>query len=126
VLLAGLFGGWAAGIDDGMPVFTYNYLAKEEFTIRGRRALPRGTNEILFDFDYDGGGPGKGGTMTISVGGQTVGKGRIEKTQPLVIGAETFGVGHDSQTPVVSEYGWAPDNHFRGGMLGAVKISQTK
>jgi hypothetical protein len=43
-----------------------------------------------------------------------------------VIGAETFGVGHDSQTPVVSEYGWAPDNHFRGGMLGAVKISQTK
>jgi hypothetical protein len=60
------------------------------------------------------------------VGGKKVGKGRIEKTQPLVMGTEAFGVGHDSETPVVADYGWAPDNHFRGGTLGAVKISQTK
>lgn len=105
----GLFGGWAAWLDDGVPVFTYNYLATDEYSIRGSDPLPKGENEIVFDFDYEGGKkPGQGGTMTISVGGKKVGEGRIDKTQPLVMGTEAFGVGHDSETPVVADYGWAP------------------
>ena len=123
----GLFGGWAAWLDNGVPVFTYNYLAMDEYTIRGTNPLSRGENKIVFDFAYEGGKkPGQGGTMTIRVGGQKVGEGRIEKTQPLVMGTEAFGVGHDSETPVVLEYGEAPNNHFRGGKLGAVKVSQRK
>jgi len=123
----GLFGGWAAWLDDGVPVFTYNYLAMEEYTIRGNAPLPAGANEILYSFAYEGGDTaGQGGTMTISANGEMIGEGRIEKTQPLVIGTEAFGVGHDSETPVVAAYGHAPDNQFRGGNLGAVTIAQVK
>lgn len=127
----GRFGGWAAWLDKGVPVFTYNYLAMDEFTIRGSNPLPQGKNEIVFDFAYDKGqdkskSVGQGGTMTISVGGKSVGKGRLERTQPFVMSTESTGVGHDGETPVVEAYGSAPDNEFRGGTLGTIRITRSE
>lgn len=123
----GRFGGWAAWLDKGVPVFTYNYLAMDEFTIRGSNPLPQGKNEIVFDFAYDkDNGVGQGGMMKISVGGKSVGKGRLERTQPFVMSTESTGVGHDGETPVVEAYGSAPDNEFRGGNLGAIRITRSK
>jgi hypothetical protein len=40
----------------------------------------------VFDFDYDGGGPGKGGAGTLFVNGEKVGQGRIEVTQAGLFG----------------------------------------
>ena len=121
----GVFGGWSAWLDGGVPVFSYNYLGTTTYTIRGKRPLPKGENEVVFDFDYDGGdGVGHGGTMTISVGGKSVGEGRIDQTQPFVMSTEFTGVGHDSETPVEPKYGEPPENKFRGGKLGAVRISR--
>jgi arylsulfatase len=57
------------------------------------------------DFAYAGGGAGKGGTVTLSVNGKTVGTGQVPKTEPNIYSAdETAGVGVDMETPVTSDY----------------------
>ena len=53
------------------------------------------------DFKYDGGGPGKGGTVTLYVNGKKAGEGRIEKTIPGRYGMDTFDIGMDLNAPVV-------------------------
>jgi hypothetical protein len=119
----GFFGGWSAWLDQGVPVFSYNYLGIDTYNVRGSKPLAEGKNEIVFDFAYDG-GIGKGGAMTISVGGESIGEGRIEKTQPFVMSTESTGVGFDGETPVITDYGTAPKNEFRGGTLGTIHVSR--
>ena len=53
------------------------------------------------DFKYGGGGPGKGGTVTLYVNGKKAGEGRIEKTIPGRYGMDTFDIGMDLNAPVV-------------------------
>jgi arylsulfatase len=66
------------------------------------------------NFDYDGGGVGKGGIATILVNGKEVASGRIDRTQPAIFSAdETAGVGVDDATPVTSDYK-ERDNAFTG------------
>jgi arylsulfatase len=102
----GRFGGWSLYMKDGKPVYTYNYLGLERFTVASTSAIPAGDATILLDFVYDGGGLGKGGKVTLSVNGKSVAEGRIEKTQPLIFSAdETADVGLDNQTPVAEGIG---------------------
>jgi arylsulfatase len=66
------------------------------------------------EFAYDGGGLGKGGTVTLYLDGTKVGEGRVEATQPMVFsGDETTDVGSDSATPVSDDYG-PKDSAFTG------------
>jgi len=108
VILAqgGRFGGWSLYMKDGRPVYAYNYLGLERFTVAAQQEIPAGPATVILDFDYDGGGLGKGGTARLSVNGKIVAEGRIEKTQPLIFSAdETADVGLDNQTPVVEGIG---------------------
>ncbi len=78
---------------------------------------------IGFDFAYDGGGAGKGGTGTLSVNGSKVAEGRIEKTVPVVFSTEdTFDVGVDWGTPVSPTY--QPPFKFTG-TLNQVTVEVT-
>ena len=45
------------------------------------KPLPEGKVTIRYEFAYDGGGLGKGGTGTIFVNGEKVAEGRIDRTQ---------------------------------------------
>ena len=77
--------------------------------------MPPGEATIRFEFDYDGGGPGRGGTGRIYVDDVLAGEGRIESTQPLLFSAdETADVGIDLQTPVVESLGAGEDTRFTG------------
>ena len=112
VILAqgGRFGGWALYMQDGKPIYTYNFLGLERFTVASKSAVPAGPATIVLDFAYDGGGFGKGGKATLSVNGTAVAEGRIEKTQPLIFSAdETADVGLDNQTPVAEGIGIGRD-----------------
>ena len=112
---AGRFGGWSLYLRGGKPAFTYNYLGQEQYTVQGSEAVPPGKATIQWDFLYDGGGRGKGGTGTLSLNGARVGEGRIEKTQGHVFsGEEGVDVGLDAGTPVTDVYGGEPGNHFTG------------
>ena len=50
-------------------------LGMERYTIASTEVLPKGKSTIRFDFAYDGGGMGKGGTGTLSINGNKVGQG---------------------------------------------------
>ncbi len=118
VILAqgGRFGGWSLYMKDGKPIYTYNFLGLERYSVSGTDALPAGSATVELDFVYDGGGFGKGGLATISVNGKAVAEGRIEKTQPLIFSAdETADVGLDNQTPVAEDIGIGPvETRFTG------------
>jgi arylsulfatase len=117
VILAqgGRFGGWALYVDDGVPAYQYNFVGLERFTVAAAEKLDPGKATIRFDFAYDGGGLGKGGTGTLYVNGRKAGEGRIERTQPVVFSAdETADVGVDTATPVVEGMGEGADNRFSG------------
>ncbi len=112
---AGRFGGWSLYLKDGKPAYTYNFLGLKRFTVAAKSPLPAGKATIRFEFGYDGGGLGKGGTGTILVNGQKVADGRIDVTQALLFSAdEGTDVGEDGETPVVEDYGVPAPYRFTG------------
>jgi arylsulfatase A-like enzyme len=111
----GRFGGWALYVEDGVPAYAYNFLGLERSTVAASEPLPPGKHTIRFEFAYDGGGPGKGGTGTLYVDDRKVGQGRIERTQPGIFSAdETADVGIDLGTPVVEAIGAGRKSRFTG------------
>ncbi len=102
---AGRFGGWSFYVKDSKPTFTYNWLGQKSYTITSAKPLSAGPATIRFNFAYDGGGAGKGGTGTISVNGEQVAQGRIDQTQAYCFSAdEGADVGCDLGTPVSEIY----------------------
>jgi arylsulfatase A-like enzyme len=111
----GRFGGWSLYIKNGVPAYDYNFLGLMRFSIASAKPLAPGKATIKFDFAYDGGGPGKGGTGTLFVNGEKVAEGRIEHTQAGMFSAdETADVGIDLGTPVVEAIGSEAKSRFTG------------
>jgi arylsulfatase len=123
----GRFGGWCLYMKDGKPVYTYNYLGLERFTVAAPGAIPKGAATVVLDFAYEGKNKedvGKGGNVTISVNGKTVAKGRVEKTQPLIFSAdETADVGLDNQTPVAKDIGVGREETRFTGSIKKITLS---
>jgi arylsulfatase len=102
---AGRFGGWSLYVKDGKPTYTYNWLGLQRYTVAAQQPLPAGKATIRFEFVYDGGGLGKGGTGTLFVNDKKVAEGRIERTQCCAFSAdEGADVGADEGTPVTEAY----------------------
>jgi arylsulfatase A-like enzyme len=102
---AGRFGGWSLYLKGGKPTYTYNWLGLQRYTVAAPQALPAGKATIRFEFAYDGGGIGKGGTGTLFVNGKKVATGRIDRTQCCAFSAdEGADVGADEGTPVSEAY----------------------
>ena len=111
----GRFGGWALYVKDGIPAYDYNFLGMKHYTIASTKPLAPGKATIRFDFSYDGGGLGKGGTGTLFVNNEKVAEGRIEHTQAMMFSAdETADVGIDLGTPVVEAIGSEAKSRFTG------------
>ena len=70
------------------------------------------------EFAYDGGGLGKGGTVTLYIDGVAVGDGHIEQTEAFLFSAdETCDVGDEYGSPVTTDYAHA-QVHRRGRLGG--------
>ena len=111
---AGRFGGWSLYIKDSKPIYTYNFLGLQRFTVASPQPLAAGKASIRYEFASDGPGMGKGGIGTIYLNGQKVAEGRIERTQCCVYSAdEGADVGTDDGTPVTEDYK-EHDNKFTG------------
>jgi arylsulfatase len=78
---AGRFGGWSLYLKDGKPTYTYNFLGLEQYKVSAPAALTAGKATVRLNFDYDGGGIGKGGTATILVNGKES-RERTDRTHP--------------------------------------------
>ncbi len=109
----GITGGYGLYLREGKPTFVYNYLGVERPTVAAKGALPRGKSRVVVDFKYDGGGLGKGGSITITSAGAMIAEGRVERTIPLVISLqEGLDVGMDSGSPV--DFTYKPPFKFTG------------
>jgi arylsulfatase A-like enzyme len=107
VLIAqgGRFGGWALYLEGGLATFVYNVLGIHEFSTVADLPVPAGTHQVRMEFAYDGGGPAKGGDVTLYHDGDEVGSGRVEMTQPMIFSAdETTDIGYESGTTVTPHY----------------------
>ncbi|MCM2416710.1 arylsulfatase [Streptomyces sp. RKAG293] len=116
VILAqgGSFGGWSLYTKEGRAKFAYNLGALEVTSIEADRPLPSGEHQVRMEFDYEGGGLGKGGNVALYYDGEPVGQGRLEHTLPFIFSAdETADVGLDSGTPVAPDYD-SPTGTFTG------------
>ena len=111
----GRFGGWSLYVKDGIPAYDYNFLGMMRYSIAAIKPLAPGKSTIRFEFAYDGGGLGKGGTGTLFVNNEKVAEGRIEHTEAAIFSAdETADVGIDLGTPVVEAIGSEAKSHFTG------------
>lgn len=105
VTQGGRFGGWGLYVLNGKPKYVYNVANLERYQIASEEKLTPGKHTIRYEFAYDGGGFGKGGTGTLMVDGKTVATGKVERTMGLRISLdETFDVGSDAGEPVSEEY----------------------
>jgi arylsulfatase len=101
----GAFAGWSLYAKAGRPTYCYNLLGLQRFKIEADAAIPPGTHQVRMEFAYDGGGPAKGGTVTLYLDGDKTGEGRVEATVPLIFsGDETADVGRDTASPVSDDY----------------------
>ncbi|WP_262029309.1 arylsulfatase [Microvirga sp. Mcv34] len=110
----GRFGGWSLYTQDGKATFAYNYFGLNLYRTQAQHSIPAGTHQVRAEFAYDGGGLGKGGTLTLYYDGHEVGRDRIPQTQPLIFSAEeSTDIGYESGSLVVPDYP-ARDGHFTG------------
>jgi arylsulfatase A-like enzyme len=117
----GSFGGWCMYAHAGRPVFCYNLLGMRRDKIAGRDHVSPGAHRLRMEFAYDGGGLGKGATVTLLVDDQQVGEGRVDMTVPLVFSPdETTDVGEDLATPVSDDY--QPQGNQFTGTINWVQI----
>jgi arylsulfatase A-like enzyme len=114
VSMGGAFGGWSIYAKDGKPAHCYNLFGLRQFKVYGDDPLSAGEHQVRVEFAYDGGGLGKGGTVTLYVDGSQVGEGRVDNTVPMLFsGDETTDVGTDTATPVTDDL-TSEDVEFNG------------
>lgn len=111
-------GGWSLYAKDGKLKYCYNWGGFKNFFVESANPLPSGQHQVRMEFDYDGGGLGKGGTATLFVDGKPVGEGKVDATLSIVFSADDgCDVGEDSGAPVSPDYG-PLGNAFNGEIRG--------
>lgn len=105
VAQGGRFGGWSIYLmPDGRPAYCYNLFGLERFKAIGEQPVNGGEHQIRVEFDYDGGGVGKGGDATLYLDGTEVASSRIDATVPAMFSAdETTDLGTDTATGVTDD-----------------------
>ena len=105
VAQGGEFGGWSLYFKHGVLKYCYNLFGLRRYYVVGTSVVPPGTHQVRMEFEYDGGGLGKGGIVQLYVDGVMSGDGRIDGTVPMIFSAdETMDIGRDSSSPVSDEY----------------------
>ncbi|WP_099037890.1 arylsulfatase [Mycobacterium neglectum] len=114
VTQGGGVGGWSLYAHEGALKYCYNFFGIDYFYVTADEPIPGGEHQLQMEFTYDGGGLGKGGTVTLYYDGRAVGTGRVERTEPLAFSAdEACDVGSDTGSPASQDYA-AHGNKFNG------------
>jgi len=110
----GSVNGWTLYAKDGKLKYCYNYFGIVISYVESTVPIPSGNHQVRMEFNYDGGGLGKGGNVILYTDGKKTGEGRIEHTVPMAFSAdETCDIGDDNGSPVSPEYG-PTGNKFSG------------
>lgn len=107
-------GGWSLYFKGGKLKYCFNFFGIEHYIVGADTAIAAGEHQVRMEFKYDGGGLAKGGDVALFYDGKQVGKGRVEKTEPMGYSSdEACDVGGDTGSPASPEYG-ATGNKFTG------------
>lgn len=121
VTQGGSVGGWSLYVHDGVLKYCYNFFGIHYYVTAATTPLPAGKHRLRMEFAYDGGGMGKGGTVTLLCDEKTIGTGRVDQTEPLAFSAdEACDVGSDTGSPASTDYG-PRGNRFTGD-IGWVRL----
>ena len=116
----GRFGGWSLYMKGGRVFYVHNLVGRFRYPVASPQRIPAGRATIRYEFTYDGGGPGKGGTGAIFVNDRKVAEGRIDRTTPNTFAMEGADVGMDLGTPVTEDY--TPHQSRFNGQIHKVTI----
>jgi arylsulfatase len=120
----GSIGGWSLYTKDGKARYCYNLFGIRQFYVDGDRQIPAGTHQLRMEFAYDGGGLGKGGTVSLYLDGQKTGEGHIDATAAMIFSADdTCDVGTEGGALVASDY---PEPRSFNGEINWVEIALGK
>lgn len=122
--LGGTDAGMALYLDEGgRPQFTYRLYDVKTVDLRGAAPLAPGRHQVQVDFDYAGGGYGKGGTLRMTVDGRPADTDTIPASPVMFSIHETFGVGLDTGAPVGRYPAEAPLGYpIEGAKIDTVNI----
>lgn len=104
----------------GRVFYVHNLVGRFRYPVASPQRIPAGRATIRYEFTYDGGGPGKGGTGAIFVNDRKVAEGRIDRTTPNTFAMEGADVGMDLGTPVTEDY--TPHQSRFNGQIHKVTI----
>jgi arylsulfatase A-like enzyme len=98
-------GGFGLYVRDGKPVFVGNFLGQTISRAAAETKLQPGPVQLRAEFTYDGGGLGKGGTLTLLVDGKQAAQAKMERTHAFSLGlGGTLDVGEDTGSAVDEAY----------------------
>jgi len=114
----GSIGGWSMYAREGKLKYCYNLLGVQHFFAESNDRIPAGAHQVRMEFNYAGGGLGKGGSASLFVDGQKVGEGQVGATAAMVFSADDgCDIGQDTGAPVSPDYG-PRGNEFNGDVRG--------
>ncbi len=109
----GSIGGWSLYVKEGRLRYCYNLFGIQRFFVGADRVLAEGLQQVRMEFAYDGPGLGKGGTVSLFVGGDKIGEGTVDATAAMIFSADdTCDVGKEDGALVADDY--PSPNHFTG------------
>jgi len=114
----GNIGGWSLYAKNGKLKYCYNLLGITYTYVEASNTLPAGDHQVRMEFDYDGPGLGKSGSVSLFVDGKKVGDGKVAATAAMIFSADDgCDVGVDTGSPVAEDYG-PHGNEFSGRVKG--------
>ena len=98
------FGGYALYAPEGRLKYLYNFLGLESYAIEAPDPLTPGSHQVRMELAYDGGGLGRGGTVTLFVDGAEVARGRVGNTHSTIFSVDaTAQVGDKHGSPLAPD-----------------------
>ena len=103
------------------PTYCHNLLGLQRFKVKADQPVPPGAHQVRMEFDYESGGPGRGGPVRLYIDGTKAGEGRVDATQAMIFSMdETTEIGSDSGTSVSDDY--SPDTSAFTGRIRWVQL----
>jgi arylsulfatase len=117
------FGGHSLYVKDGKLKYVYNFVGSNEQMIDSTKEIPTGKVILSAVFEREGDAMPTTGTLSLFVGDEKVGEGRI-MTQPgnFSLVGEGLNVGKDPGEAVTADYSGARPFSFTGGTIKEVLV----
>lgn len=108
VATGGSTAGYTLYLEDGIPVYEYNFFDRARYRLEGTNPLPAGKHEIVLAYEQTQpteDNPLTGGPITMTVNGEDIAHGVIELAVPFGFSTtETMDIGVDLGTVVTPSY----------------------